>query len=142
MTPLEALGIALVSGVAAAIVTAYATVHVESLRHRYEDRTRFIYLRRERYSTLLRDADEHVRIIKRQYDAVFEFVANDAPTIAAPTLGSTDPLSHLAAEISLLARKEEVGPAAQAVYEALVRLDRFAWSANDDPESYIRRRCR
>jgi hypothetical protein len=44
-----------------------------------------------------------------------------------PTLGSTDPLSHFAAEIALLGRKREVGVAAVAVYEAPVALDRFAW---------------
>lgn len=70
---------------------------------------------------------------------VLEFVANDAPTITAPPLGSTDQLSHLAAEIALLARKAEVGPAAQAVYEALVKLDRFAWVAGEDPDRYINR---
>lgn len=139
MTPLETLGITLASGVTAAVVAAITTLLVEGRKHGYEDRIRFIDLRRERYSVLLREADEHVRTIKRQYDAVLEFVANDAPTINAPPLGSTDPLSHLAAEISLLARKPDVGAAAQAVYEALVNLDRFAWNASDDPENYIRR---
>src|SRR4051812_34351212 len=137
MTPLEALGVALASGVTAAIVAAVTTLVVDSRKHGYEDRVRFIDLRRDRYSTLLRESDEHVRTIKRQYEAVLEFVANDAPTIAAPPLGSTDPLSHLAAEISLLARKPDVGPAAQSVYEALVKLDRFAWNADDDPDRYI-----
>ena len=32
-----------------------------------------------------------------------------------------------------------MGPAAQAVYEALVKLDRFAWNADDDPGAYINR---
>lgn len=140
MTPLETLGVAVVTGVAAAVVAAMTALLVEGRRHGYEDRIRFIDLRRERYSTLLREADEHVRILKRQYDAVLDFLAeHDRKTIDAPTLGSTDPLSHLAAEIALLGRKREVGPAAQAVYEALVRLDRFAWDASDDAQAYINR---
>ncbi len=140
MTPFETLGVALVTGVAAAVVAALTTLLVEGRRHGYEDRIRFIDLRRERYSTMLREADEHVRTIKRQYDSVLDFLAeHDRESIDAPTLGSTDPLSHLAAEISLLARKPEVGPAAQAVYETLVRLDRFAWDATDDPQAYINR---
>jgi hypothetical protein len=97
MTCLEALGIALVSGIAEAIVTAYATVHIESLRHGYEDRTRFIDLRRERYSTLLRDADQHVRILRRQHGVVADwFMAGSIKRDSSPPLTSTDPMSHLA----------------------------------------------
>jgi len=140
MTPLETLGVALVTGIAAAVVASITTLLVEGRKHGYEDRIRFIDLRRERYSTLLREADEHVRILKRQYDAVFDFLADpDRHTIDAPPLTSTDPLSHLAAEISLLARKPAVGPAAKTMYDALVALDRFAWDAADDPQAYINR---
>lgn len=140
MTPLETLGIALVGGIAGALVTAWASVHIEALRHNYEDRTRFIDLRRERYSTLLREADEHVRLIRRQYDAVMAFVMDhDRESVDAPTLGSTDPLSHLASEIWLLGRKREVGAAAVAVYEALVALDRYAWNADEHPQDWTRR---
>jgi hypothetical protein len=93
MTPLEALGIAFVSGTVAALVTAWATVHVEALRHVYEDRARFIDLRRQRYSDLLRESDEHVRTIRRQHGAVVEYlVEHGRTTVDAPTLGSTDPL--------------------------------------------------
>lgn len=141
MTPLEALGIALVSGFAAAVATAWASVHVESLRHGYEDRTRFIDLRRKRYSDLLREADQHVRILKRQHDAVLDYVMeNHREAVDAPTLESTDPLSHMAAEISLLGQKEEVGRAATSLYEALVGLDRFAWNAaTSHPREWIDR---
>lgn len=48
---------------------------------------------------------------------------NESP----PPLSSTDPISHLAAEIALLGRKPEVGDAATAMYDALVVLDRYAW---------------
>jgi hypothetical protein len=90
MSPLEALGIALVSGVASAIVTAYATVHVEALRHGYEDRTRFIDLHRERYSTLLREADEHVRILRRQHGVVVDWLTL-APVSPMPCPPSAQP---------------------------------------------------
>jgi hypothetical protein len=43
---------------------------------------------------------------------------------------TTDPISHLVAEIALLGRKPEVGDAAKATYEAVVALDRFAWDSD------------
>lgn len=130
MTPLETLGITLAAGVTAAIVAALTTLLVEGRKHGYEDRIRFIDLRRERYSTLLREADQHVRILRRQHGVVEDWLTlgstkNDSP----PPLDSTDPISHLAAEITLLGRNVEVGAAAQAMYEALVVLDRYAWDS-------------
>ena len=67
MTPLESLLIAFVGGgLAGALVTGLFALIVESRRHAYQDRTRVIDLKRERFATLLREADEHVRILMRQ----------------------------------------------------------------------------
>jgi hypothetical protein len=131
MTPLETLGVALLTGVAAAVVAAITTLLVEGRKHGYEDRIRFIDLRRQRYSELLREADEHIRILRRQLGVVEDWLMasptkNDSP----PPLPSTDPISHLSAEIGLLGRKLDVGDAARAVYEALVVLDRYAWDSD------------
>lgn len=131
MTPLETLGIALVTGVAAAIVASVTTLLVEGRRHGYEDRIRFIDLRRERYSELLREADQHVRVLRRQLGVVEEwFTAGSTRNDSPPPLPTTDPISHLAAEIGLLGRKPRVGEAAIAMYEALVVLDQFAWDSD------------
>jgi hypothetical protein len=131
MTPLETLGITLATGVTAAIVAAITTLLVEGRKHGYEDRIRFIDLRRDRYSELLREADQHVRILRRQHGVVEDWLTlgstkNESP----PPLDSTDPIGHLAAEIGLLGRKAEVGEAARAVYDALVILDRYAWDSD------------
>ena len=101
------------------------TILVERRRHGYEDRTRFIDLRRERYSQMLRESDEHIRTLRRQHAAVVEWESSGAPPVARPEvpLGSTDPLGHLAAEIALLGRSTAVGDAAEAMYQALVGLD-------------------
>ena len=136
MSPLETLAVSLVGGVAAAIVTTLGTLWVQGQRHSYADRTRFIDLRRERYSTMLREADEHVRIIKRQHDAVLAWLAESKDS-KPPQLASTDPLSHLAAEISLLGRSPVVGDAAEAMYRARFALDQFAWDAEWDPNRWL-----
>ena len=125
MTPLETLGTVLLAGIGAAIVAALTTLLVEGRRHGYEDRTRFIDLRRERYSQMLRDSDEHIRALRRQHSAVVDWEANAGPqpSGASVVLDSTDSLGHLAAEIALLGRQTEVGDAAEAMYQALVSLD-------------------
>jgi hypothetical protein len=112
------------TGVGAAIVAAATTILVERRRHGYEDRTRFIDLRRERYSEMLRESDEHIRTLRRQHAAVVEWEASGAEPLTRPSvpLGSTDPLGHLAAEIALLGRSTAVGDAAEAMYQALVGL--------------------
>ena len=125
MTPLETLATLFLAGVGAAIVAAATTILVERRRHGYEDRTRFIDLRRERYSEMLREADEHIRTLRRQHAAVVEWEATGAEPLTRPSvlLDSTDPLGHLAAEIALLGRSMAVGDAAEAMYQALVGLD-------------------
>ncbi len=128
MTPLETFAVGLLGGVVAAIVATVGTFWLQSMRHAYADRTRFIDLRMERYSTLLRESDEHVRILKRQHDAVVSHLAGESDD-PPPVLGTTDPISHFDAEISLLARRQEVGEAAVAIYGALVSADRFAWDS-------------
>lgn len=139
MTPLETLGIALATGVTAAIVAAITTLLVEGRKHGYEDRIRFIDLRRERYSKLLQEADQHVRIVRRQHGVVEDWLTlgstkNESP----PPLASTDPIGHLAAEIDLLGRRAEVGQAARAVYDALLILDRYAWDSDvRDPGAWL-----
>lgn len=131
MTALETLGVALLTGVAAAVVASITTLLVEGRKHGYEDRIRFIDLRRERYSDLLREADQHVGILRRQLGVVEEwFTAGSTRNDSPPPLPTTDPISHLAAEIGLLGRKLDVGDAARAVHEALVVLDRYAWDSD------------
>lgn len=131
MTPLETLGITVATGVTAAIVAAVTTLLVEGRKHGYEDRIRFIDLRRERYSDLLRSADQHVRILRRQLGVVEDwFTLGSTKNESPPPLPTTDPISHLAAEIALLGRKPEVGDAAKATYDALVALDQFAWDSD------------
>lgn len=131
MTPLETLGITLVTGVTAAIVASVTTLLIEGRKRGYEDRIRFIDLRRERYSDLLREADQHVRILRRQLGVVEDwFTVGSTKNEPPPALPTTDPIGHLAAEIGLLGRKVEVGDAANAMYDALVALDQFAWDGD------------
>ena len=80
----------LLTGVGAALVAAVTTILVEGRRRGYEDRTRFIELRRERYSQLLRESDEHVRMLRRQHAAVIDRVINgdEAPEGSASELPS------------------------------------------------------
>jgi hypothetical protein len=125
MTQLETLLVVLLTGVGAAVVAAVTTILVEGRRRGYEDRTRFIDLRRERYSQMLRDSDEHIRTLRRQHAAVVDWEASGAPPLSRPAvpLDSTDPLGQMAAEIALLGRSTAVGDAAEAMYQALVSLD-------------------
>ncbi|MFI5292383.1 MAG: hypothetical protein ACHQ02_05920, partial [Candidatus Limnocylindrales bacterium] len=125
MTTFETFLTVLLTGVGAALVASVATILVERRQHGYADRTRFIDLRRERYSQMLREADEHIRMLRRQHAAIVDWEANGAPPEARPDieLGSTDSLGHLAAEIALLGRRTAVGDAAEAMYQALVGLD-------------------
>jgi hypothetical protein len=125
MTTFETFLTVLLTGVGAAVVAAVTTILVEGRRHGYEDRTRFIDLRRERYSQMLRESDEHIRTLRRQHAAVVDWEANGASPLARPDvpLGSTDPLGQMAAEIALLGRSTAVGDAAEAMYQALVSLD-------------------
>ena len=83
MTPLETLGVALLTAVAAAVVASITTLLVEGRKHGYEDRIRFIDLRRERYSELLREADQHVRILRRQLGVVEGRIQGVDATMAA-----------------------------------------------------------
>jgi len=125
MTTFETFLTVLLTGVGAALVASVTTILVERRRHGYADRTRFIDLRRERYSQLLRESDEHIRMLRRQHAAVVDWEANGASPTARPDteLGSTDSIGHLAAEIALLGRSTAVGDAAEAMYQALVGLD-------------------
>jgi len=125
MTSLDTIAIVLLTGVGAAVVAAITTILVEGRRHGYEDRTRFIDLRRERYSQMLRESDEHIRMLRRQHAAVVDWESSDAPPPSRPIvpLEATDSLGHLAAEIALLGRSTAVGDAAEAMYQALVSLD-------------------
>lgn len=125
MTSFETFLTVLLTGVGAALVASITTILVERRRHGYEDRTRFIDLRRERYSQMLRESDEHIRTLRRQHAAVVDWESNDAPPLSRPSvpLDSTDPLGQMAAEIALLGRSTTVGDAAEAMYQALVSLD-------------------
>lgn len=125
MTSFETFITVLLTGVGAALVASLTTILVERRRHGYADRTRFIDLRRERYSQMLRDADEHIRMLRRRHAAIVDWEASGAEPGSRPDieLGSTDSLGHLAAEIALLGRRTAVGDAAEAMYQALVGLD-------------------
>jgi hypothetical protein len=125
MTSLETVAVVLLTGVGAAVVAAVTTILVEGRRHGYEDRTRFIDLRRERYSQMLKESDEHIRMLRRQHAAVVDWEMAGAPPTSRPEVpvSSTDSLGHLAAEIALLGRSTAVGDAAEAMYQALVGLD-------------------
>ena len=125
MTTFETFVTILLTGVGAALVASVTTILVERRRHGYADRTRFIDLRRERYSQMLRESDEHIRMLRRQHAAVVDWEMSGAEPRSrlSVALGSTDPLGHLAAEIALLGRKTAVGDAAEAMYQALVGLD-------------------
>ena len=137
MTFLETLLVSAVTGAAAAVITLAGTMWVQSQRQGYADRTRFIDLRRERYSEMLRESDEHVRILKRQFDAIIAWLSHETEHFGPPPLATTDPLSHIAAEIALLGRKDKVGEAANELYTALVALDRYAWDSGWDPGQWI-----
>ena len=141
MTPLESLLIAFVGGgLAGALVTGLFALIVESRRHAYQDRTRFIDLKRERFATLLREADEHVRILMRQRAFVQDANRKGIRPEHGPSLVPTDEMSHLAAEIWLLGQKKDVGQAATEVYAAVVALHAFAWDADTvDVNEWIRR---
>jgi hypothetical protein len=125
MTTFETFLTVLLTGVGAAVVASVTTILVERRRHGYADRTRFIDLRRERYSQMLRESDEHIRRLRRQHAAIVDWEASGAAPDSRPDIepGSTDSLGHLAAEIALLGRRTAVGDAAEAMYQALVGLD-------------------
>ncbi len=125
MTTFETFLTVLLTGVGAALVASVTTILVERRRHGYEDRTRFIDLRRERYSQMLRESDEHIRTLRRQHAAIVDWEMDGAPPTSRPEvpLNSADTLGQLAAEIALLGRSTAVGDAAEAMYQALVGLD-------------------
>lgn len=144
MEYLAALGLAAVSGVIAAVATAFFTMRTaaedrkadrEKWRAEFEaaerriqedrqrdDRLRFIDLKRQRYAEFLRVAQQHRREFVIQRAAARE-LANGGLVTSIPPVGSTDEIGALAEEILLLARA--VGVPAINAYMALLGMDSF-----------------
>lgn len=121
------------SAAVAAFVAGVMTISAGFLQRRHDDRHRFDDLRRERYATFLREVDEFRRLVQSQRGVVDDpgWHPGDPVPFNVP---STDGLSHLAAEIGLLAPMgSSTGTAAKAAYEAMIELGAYAYDSTRPP---------
>ena len=111
-------------GVTGAIIAGLVTLWSQNRAFKRDRETRFIDLRRERYATLLRGANEWVRLINNQRANAFAAMHSSGATDGKPELPETTELWHLAEEIRLL--RTSVGKLAMEMVVSIVELGPFA----------------
>jgi hypothetical protein len=125
--------IELTTAVIAAVVGATTAVLVQLLQRSHTDRHRFTDLKRERYSTFLRDMDMQRRQIRHQRNVLDQLEApvdpSDVPNVERP-----ESMKLLVQEIVLLAPASSgVGQSAKQCIEALRTLRRYRFEASNPP---------
>jgi hypothetical protein len=110
-------------GIAGAVLGGIISVRLQSRAFEHEERLRFLDLKRKRYSTLLRIADDWVRTLEHHLD-IYGSISSK-PDKSIPRLPPTTTIEQLTNEIDLLA-PSVVGGAALELCASVLLLGAYS----------------
>jgi hypothetical protein len=116
-------------GVTGAVIAGFISLRTQARSFEREDRYRFVDLKRERYAELLGGAEDYVGLVAHHRSVATAFVHAEAALEDIPSVGDTNTLNRLAAEVRLLAPEPVSDPATRMV-DAVGSLIGFVYLSN------------